>query len=240
MRKSKVQRTIAVLMAAMLLGGCGEAPYDLTEKEQNVIVNYSAHVVAKYNTAQKEGLTYVDPELETETEAVVPAAEETQETVPEGSEPAAEGAASDAVDRLASAAASATLDELFGTESVKVDYVGARLSSNYAESAYYAMEPDEGKIYLVIGIDITNEGATPVQIDYLTRTPKFQAAVNDQAISSAEFTILSEDFSVFQGILAAGETKETVLVFQVPDTIEAIEKLDFFVELDGNNYQIIV
>ena len=67
MRKTKLQMTMVALMAAMLMGGCGEEPYELTDQEEELIVNYSAHVVTKYNTYQKEGLSYVWTE---ETEAL--------------------------------------------------------------------------------------------------------------------------------------------------------------------------
>ena len=52
---------LAALMAAsaVLLGGCGEAPYELTEQESNIIANYAAHIVMKYDLNQKEGLQYV-------------------------------------------------------------------------------------------------------------------------------------------------------------------------------------
>lgn len=47
-------------MAGLMLTGCGDAAYDLTDKEESIIVNYAAHMVTKYNTYQKEGLAYVD------------------------------------------------------------------------------------------------------------------------------------------------------------------------------------
>ena len=46
--------------ATLLLGGCGEAPYELTESEESLIVNYASQAVAKFNIKQKDGLTYVD------------------------------------------------------------------------------------------------------------------------------------------------------------------------------------
>ena len=59
MRRTRIKMMAAVMAATMLLGGCGDALYDLTDDEENVIVNYAAHIVTKYNTYQREGLTYV-------------------------------------------------------------------------------------------------------------------------------------------------------------------------------------
>lgn len=53
MKISKIKTMAALSAVAMLLGGCGEAPYQLTESEEDVIVNYSAHMVSKFNTDQK-------------------------------------------------------------------------------------------------------------------------------------------------------------------------------------------
>ena len=64
MRRTRIKMMAAVMAATMLLGGCGDALYDLTDDEENVIVNYAAHIVTKYNTYQREGLTYVSQRLQ--------------------------------------------------------------------------------------------------------------------------------------------------------------------------------
>lgn len=51
-------------------------------------------------------------------------------------------------------------------------------------------------------------------------------------------TILMQDFSTYQGTLKAGDTVETVLLFQVPDSVESVDDLVLEVSVDGNNYQI--
>lgn len=236
MRKLRVQMTAVALMTLTLLGGCGEAPYELTEVEEDVIVNYAAHVVTKYNSYQKEGLAYVDLEaaeeetaaeqmaLEAETQTDVPAdaqanVEENVLTVPEYE--------------------SVTLTDLFGAPGLTVDYVGARLANGYAKGGYYALYPDAGNIYLIIGVDITNSGETPVVVDYLAKDAKFEAYVNHEVVSKAETTILTEDFSTFASTLGAGETRETVLLFQVPETVTSLDALELVVSA-GDNYQIIL
>lgn len=240
MKRTKVQMTTAALAVLMLLGGCGEAPYDITEKEQDIIVNYAAHVVTKYNAYQKEGLTYVNLEEaeEEETEVKEAVSEESQE------ESLTENAVSSVLpenvqENTDTVYTPVSLTEVFGTSALTVDYVGARLEDSYVEKNYYALYPDAGKMYLVLGIDITNESEEPVDVDYLTRGAKFQVTVNDETTSSAETTILMEDFSTYQGRIEAGETKETVLLFQIPATVTSVENVKLIVS-DGDNYQIIL
>ena len=238
MRRTKITMIAAVLASGMLLGGCGEAPYDLTESEENVIVNYSAHVVTKYNTYQKEGLTYVEPES-TETvdadETSEPVAEETAET---SANPGADTGSTETGIEMP-VTATATLADLFGVPGVEFTYVGARVDGSYLAGDYYAMYPDTGKVYVILGIDITNTSETPLDIDILSKIPKFTAIVNGMVKSSAEMTVLNDDFSTFQETMMAGNTRETVLIFQVPDSVTTVDSLQLYVQLD-DNIQIIL
>lgn len=240
MRKSKVQMTTAALMAVLLLGGCGEAPYELTEKEENVIVNYAAHVVTKYNSYQKEGLAYVEPEDTEEAAGVEDSAENAPVSdTPENNTPEAGDIAGGEASVLESAALAASLADLFGAPGLEFDYVGARLSDSYVEDTYFAMYPDEGKQYLILGIDITNVGDAPAVVSYTTEASAFQVVVNHEITSSAETTILPEDFAIFEGTLQPGETRETLLLFQVPVSVTSVDSLDLVVSA-GENYRIIL
>lgn len=239
MRRTKVQMTAAALLAAMLLAGCGEEPYDLTENEKNVIVNYSAHVVTKYNAYQKEGLTYVWPEEEEETESLAG-----QTTEPETQTPDVQTDAVVPETETAppvNAAAQATFSEVFGggTTELQFSYVGARLDSSYMERDYFAMYPDAGNYYVILGVDVTNTTEAPVNLDNLSKKPEFSVVVNGTVRSPAEMTLLDSDFATFQGMLVAGETREMVLIFQVPDTVVSLDTLELYVQLD-ENIQIIL
>lgn len=240
MRRTKVQMTAAMLLAATLLGGCGEAPYDLTENEKNVIVNYSAHVVTKSNSYQKEGLTYVFLEEEEETEAVATSAEQNteqqeQQTDAQTQQPAAE------TPPPVTAQAQATFSEVFdgGTGDLQFDYVGARLDNSYLQQDYFAMYPDTGNLYVILGIDVTNTKDMPIELDNLSKKPEFSAVVNGAVKAPAEMTLLDSDFGTFQGMLMAGETREMVLIFQVPDTVVSLDSVELYVQLD-ENIQIIL
>ena len=79
MKMSKAKTITALTAMALLLGGCGEAPYTLTESETDLIIHYASHVVTKFNTDQEKGLTYVmldTAEVSDETAQAPEAAEE--------------------------------------------------------------------------------------------------------------------------------------------------------------------
>lgn len=241
MKRTKLLMTTAVVMTAIIMAGCGEEAYTLTDSEEALIANYSAHVVTKYNTYQKEGLTYVwsEGQEEAKTDVSQTAEPESEQVVTES------GTTADVPDDVATnedtvyTADAVTLDELFGVPGVELDYVGARIAASYAEDDYYALYPDSGKQYLVLGIDITNKGEASVNVDYLKDTAKFQVTLNGETKAYSEMTVLLQDFSTFQAILKPGETRETILLFQIPATVTSVEKVELVVVAD-RNYQIIL
>lgn len=236
MKKKNLQMITAVLLAAMLMGGCGEKSYELTDEERELIAGYSAHVVTKYNTYQKEGLVRVIPE---ETEEVETEQEEQNmaEKVPDNETQIPIPDATEILEDAEPVAVSATLAELFGTQEIEIAYRGASLVDSYMEDGYYALYPDAGKQFLVLQIDVTNIGEEPVEIDYLTDTTEFQVILNGGDANVAEPTILTDDFSTFQAELNAGETSETVLLFQVSAIETAVETVELVVNSD-QKYQI--
>ena len=231
MSRLRVWAAVAALGMATLLGGCGDALYGLTKTEEAIIVNYSAHIVTKYNSYQSEGLSYVFPEEETE-EPQKPQDTGTAEDGTEVQEPVLQ----DPVVNYPLA----TLDELFGQTGIKLNYVGARLTSNYTQDDYYALYPDEGKQYLVIGVDVINTGVTPTILDMLSMGPKFEVLLRGDVRAKSERTLLLEDFTVLEATLAPGETRETVILFQVPATVTSLEAMILTGSDGTGNYQIIL
>ena len=118
MKISKIKTMAAMTAMAMLLGGCGDAPYELTESEEDIIVNYSAHVVTKFNTDQKQGLTYVNMDAVEDMEET----EQVQDAeLPESTETfAADGDIPDVPGETDTAFQEASLNDVFGNENVSV------------------------------------------------------------------------------------------------------------------------
>lgn len=240
MGRTKILMTTAVIMTAMMMSGCGEEAYTLTDNEKDLIVNYSAHVVTKYNTYQKEGLTYVwEDAAEDEGDAVQTTEPTNTEVVSEDGTVAAVPEDTAENEDTVYAANAVTLDELFGMSGIEIDYVGARLAVQYAEDDYYVLYPDTGKQYLVLGLDITNTGEAVAYVNNLEKSAKFQATINGESTVSSELTLLLQDFSTFEATLKPGETRETVLLFQVPATVTSVDRLSLYAKTD-DNYQIIL
>ena len=235
MRISGIKSIAAVVFASALLGGCGEAPYELTQSEQNIIIDYSAHVVAKHNTSQKKGLVTVDTEEVAPEETETPSADSAAELAGNaGGETPSAGTEQPETE----AAVTATLNDIFGGDGLSVEYTGASIAENYMESTYYSVEAEAGRNLLVVGINLINTGTEDVEVDNLSLSPSFRITVNGDTSAAAVTTVLTEDFSTYQGTVAAGATQGTVLLFQVPDAVTEVQDLEMTVTMGEANYQI--
>lgn len=229
---------LAALMAAsaVLLGGCGEAPYELTEQESDIIANYAAHIVMKYDLNQKEGLQYVKMDSADAEEPVA----DSEETVNDGADVSGGTDVADGNTSQVDNGTQMTLQDLFGNDTVDVEYSGYELTADYMENTYYALTAQMGKQYLVLHITVTNNGDSEQTVDNLSRNAAFEVSFDGADRVTSELTVLTEDFSTYQETVGAGETAETVLLFQVPDTVTEVQNMTLSVTVDGNSYQIIL
>lgn len=245
MKKKRVMAIPICMLGIMLLGGCGTEPYALTEQEEAVIVSYSASVVAKFNTFQKDGLTYVT-NVETDTSEIeeMPETEiaaET-ETISETTVSNSEGGAEAGTETSGAAGQQADINEVFGTDGLDIVYSGYEIKDNYMEGDVYSIEADAGKTYLILNFDITNNSEADIELDNLEGTPSYSASFTGEdgkAVKAEVYsTILLNDFSTYLDTISAGETKQAVLLFEVPDTVTSVEALRLQVELEGTKYEI--
>ena len=241
MKGKKVSLIAACMAGAMMFSGCSmmKTPYDLTEEEEAIIVNYAAHVVSKFNNYQGDGLTYVleeEPEEETEVPEEVAATEDT-ETSEEVSGGAVSGEATDAVVESA-----ADLNQVFGTDALTISYTGYEIKPSFTDPDTYALDAAAGKTYLILYIDIANSSEQDVVLDNLTAGPSFKVTFTDQngenIRASAYTTILLSDFSTYTETVAAGAVNEAVLLFEVPDSVTAAEQIVVQVNINGTTYAI--
>lgn len=213
MKRLRVRIGAVIMCMMFLLSSCGEQPIALTDKEEDIIVNYASHIVSKYNKRQNKGIVELPPEA--------PATEEVPDT--ETDEPpieeesgTEEGAAGGQTMGEAEETSYVSLSEAAGLTGVEITYMGAEVKDSYMSGDYAAMDAAEGRQYMVLYFTLRNTGTEAVMCDMLTAKPVFKATVNHSVETTAELTILPNDFGTFQAELGAGQTAEAVLLFEVP------------------------
>lgn len=233
MKRTRGRIGALVMVMMLLLGGCGEKPITLTDKEEDIIVNYASHIVSKYNKRQTKGVVELLPE--------VPATEEVTEPEPETEEPLGTehiGTEEDIPDGQTPGDVDepsyATLNEAVGLAGVEVTYTGAEVRDSYASGDYYSLDAPDGRQYVVLYFSLRNTGTEAVACDMLSSQPIFKADINGTVKSTALPTILLNDLSTYQGTLEAGGTAEVVLLFEVDaDSVQAVDSVVLNVTKNG-------
>lgn len=233
MKIRKMGILAVTFVCALLLNGCGTQMYELTQKEEEVIVNYAAYAVAKHNIYQKDGAQIINSSLlEPDTEDEVKPEKEDKEdtqTPSSGSGGSSQSGGSNVQgDEILLAEAigqSGTLD---------VAYKGYEVCDNYREGDYYSIDAAKGYTYVVMNFSLKNVTSATVEVDILSLEPTFRACFKGDKWVSEEVTLLLYNLSTYEGKLASQQAVDVVLIFQISDSLAGeISDIKLSVEQDG-------
>lgn len=226
MTGKRIKIMASVLTVATVMTGCGTKIYDMTDEEQQLIVNYSAYALSKHNIYQPDGMTSAT-EAETE-EQDTSAAETEMETADEktsektdtGHENGNSGQSQQTAQETKPTMQTVSLAQAIGYDGLSVSYAGLTTAETYKEGSYYSMEAGAGNIYAVLKFTLSNTTGTDMKVDLFTKTGKYRAAFSGGKEYEAEGSFLTYALNTFQGTIAAGQSVDVVLLFKVPqDTV---------------------
>lgn len=242
MKGSKMKITALILAAAFTFTGCGEALYELTPEEEIAVVSYASHVIAKYNTYQKDGEVYVSQEMldgggeennpALDMEQTSPEEEGMEQNTQQAGEQDTQQAGQDAPEQ----GSMGSMKEALGLEGITAQYTGSSLCGVYDQTDSFAVDAEPGKQLLVLDIKLTNETGEEIRLDILQKKPSFEAVINKEKTVQAQMTILPNDLSTWQGSIPPGESADTVLIFQIPEEMESVTGLELGITINGSRY----
>lgn len=221
-----------------VLYGCGEQLYELQDNEQEIIVNYAAHIVAKYNTEQPEGYEYVyiPADDQTEEETADDPSDETAQDNPDVQDSAVQTPDGTGTDSSSQQEASATLSEALGLENIQAVYTGAELTDQYDESVV----PETGKQLLVLHVTLQNLTEKTQKCDILSILPTFRVKVNGEVEATSELTILPDNLATWEDDLEAGASGNAVIIFQInKDAVTQINQLEMEVQTEQKTSRVV-
>lgn len=226
MTGKRIKIMASVLVAATVMTGCGTKIYDMTDEEQQLIVNYSAYALSKHNIYQPDGMTSATESeteeqdtsaTETETET---ADEKTSEKTDTGQENGNSGQSQQTAQETKPTMQTVSLAQAIGYEGLSVSYAGLTTEETYKEGSYYSMEAGAGNTYAVLKFTLSNTTGADMNVDLFTNTGKYRAAFSGGKEYEAEGSFLTYALNTFQGTIAAGQSVDVVLLFKVPqDTV---------------------
>lgn len=210
-----------------LLTGCGNTIPEMTSEQQELVVEYTVGTVLKYDRNYENRLVKVS-ELEADEELLpeeVP--DRDQEIQEQGSElpelsqtTASEGDAPKGTDAEQGADVT-SIEEFLQTEQLTFRYAGFEVVDQYPErneeeELFFAMTATEGQKLLVLRFDVENSSGTDADLDMNGMGVRFRLIVDGEE-KRALTTMLLNDLSYYSGTIASAETKELVLVCELPE-----------------------
>lgn len=209
MKQFKRYLCIALAVIMMCLTGCGAELHVLTPEEETLIIHSAAYLIAKHNIQQKDGVNGMPlPENFEDTEN-----SEENSQKPGGDE----GSSTDKPEQSSNDASA--LAELIGqTGNLKITYEGSYVTANYKEGTAYIVEAEAGKTFYVMKFKMTNTTGADVVVDNALKSPIVKL-VSEAVTVKSEVTFLSSDFSTYQGTIKAGQSAETILLFEVSEKV---------------------
>lgn len=232
MKKRKIVCS-AVVFCLLFLAGCGKSLPQMTQEQENAIVEYAADIVMRYTKDYDSRL--VDLSLYEEKE---------EDIIEEPDKEAESGGMDDVADTeiidAVNGENSGTLDDLLLPEGVTITYNGSRVVDTYPdngdETPYFALDASTGNKLLVLEFVLHNTQSEEVQIDIFSLAPQSVIAINDTEHRNILSTMLLDDLSTYIGKLGANEEISLVMLAEVDENYEAsAETLRLMVKTDDGS-----
>ena len=233
------------IAAAVLMTGCGSVMPELTEEETEIISEYAAGVLLKYDRVSSGRLMSM-PEYEEEENRKAEREKARTEEKPAEEESAPEESRADdtevvdvSQDGETGAATPATIEEYYGIQNITIQYTGYELAESYpadggGEEIFFAMDATEGMQLLILKFTASNGSTTDQTLDMLGHEARFRISVNGGSGENALSTMLLNDLQTYDDVIPAGSSVELVSIVEVPQSI-TVETIDLTMRGDAGN-----
>lgn len=234
MRKRFVSLIVST-MIAMLLTGCAIPSIpELSENEEAVITEYAAGLMLKYSDSfeslvlDEEQLILAQQE-EDEQRAKDEKAKQLAEDYinkinaakkekedKKSDDKKSEGAVSSepGVDTITNIA------DFYGIQGFEVVYSGLEVSDSYSDGGFMSVNSDEGKDLYIVHFTLANVSGQDAVFDIFDISSKFQLSVNGEKKVTADSTLLLNDLATYKDTIGAGQTVDTVLLFDIKEGVD--------------------
>ena len=214
------KRFLLFLAAGILvlgLAGCGENQIpDLTDEEMQMVGEYAAITLMRYDANHRSRLVDYSLLMETPEPEVTPEPVETKE--PAGMDPVDDTPViSEGIGN-----GSATMEEVLELpEGLSVVYMGEELHKIYypeGENSALSLPAAEGKQILALSFSIMNASDQEQSVDFLSMAPEFRVTVNGTYTRRALMTNFENDMSLYKGTIPAMQSVPLAILIEVEDT----------------------
>ena len=211
---------LPLIMTGIWLAGCGNAIPEMTMEQQELVVEFAASELLKYDVNYQSKLTAPEPEQPPEEEQgeqpKEPLIEE--EALPE--EIIADTDVTSVDNTGTVEAQNISIADFLDLTGVEISYAGYETVDTYpegeAKEAYFFMSATEGNKLLVLRFSALNVSGEELSIDLAKSQTRYKIILNGTE-KNALTTMLLNDMAYYQGTLAANESIELVLLCEIQD-----------------------
>ena len=219
--------------------------FGLTDEEQKMYAEYAAGVLMKYNAGTNnrvlEGQKLIQQEAkeaaasEQALRREQSAAEYEKDKNSNKKENTASGSSSG--EAATSVSYISDMASVAGMDDFSVLYIGSEITDSYpkdGDDIFMAMDATAGKVLLVTEFQVRNNSSETKNFDMFANQGKFKLKLNGKSYKS-QYTLLLNDLSMYKGDLEGGESVETVLIFEIPQSAAgSIGDMTLAITIDGN------
>ena len=249
----KINLSLGIIMLAVMLTGCGATIPELTTEQEELICEYAAGLMLKYDKKYSGRLLNdetlaIEEAKESDSRAKEKAfrdardkANQNKKEEPEETNDSASdfgtvntGIMDDAVSDIAA---------FYGIEGVSISYTGYLICDSYPDAGddmFFAMDATEGHKLLILQFDVSNVSADTVKFDMFYRNPGFGLSVNGGDRISQQYTLLMDDMAAYNGDIDAGVTEQMILAYEIKDDILGIDSLVLSLKGDGKKGSLVL
>ncbi len=225
MKKSWI-KILAIGAAGICLTGCGNAIPEMTPQQQELVVEFAAGELLKFDQKHTTKLVPIEmiqeEEESSQEDASVLDEKEDPSTnaVKENEDGEEEGIPADEVTVIDQTQEEVpeSVDGFLELTGISITYTGYELTDSYppevADDIFFFMNATANNKLLVLKFQVENVSSESVELDFAHRQTRYKIVVNGEE-QNALTTMLLNDMAYFQGTLAAGESVELVLVGEV-------------------------
>ena len=225
----KLYIVLTTLIVSLGITGCGSTIPEMTEEQTELVSEYAAGLILKYDKGYSNRL--VDT-------SVPPVAEETAnqsvtETATEEATQSTENTAAQAADGVD---VQADMASFLGAEGVTIDYSGYELCDTYPDAEdgsdlFFTMDATEGYQLMVLKFNMVNTSGADETIDLLSKNVRYRVILNGASPKNALTTMLLNDMSTYNDVVTAGATQEVVIVIEVtPEEAQQIDTISLIMK----------
>lgn len=193
-----------ILISMLYVYGCGSV--ELTDEEEQLVVDYSVNAVIKHD--MNYGLKLMDVEIDNETETVWKSEKDnttSKEDTPSGGQ-----------EETTAFAVETDMNKVLKLSGLDISYKDFKMCETYPEeeNLSFVMNAVDGSNLIVIELNVKNTTDKDIDLNMIDSNIKFKGVFNGQVRANCQTTILNNAFNTYNGTIKANETKEMVLVFE--------------------------